>query len=327
MQTWRSGLALALLSVLNFVQPAVSDTWPQKPVKIVVPYAAGGNTDIIARIVAQRFSDVFRQQFIIENRPSGSGTIGAEAVARSPADGYTLLLAAVSQIAIAPAMTKTSYDASKDFAPISNIGTNPFVMAIHPSIPAHTMADFVDYVRKQPNQVPYVSTGMGSMVHLSTALFAKRAGLDMIPVSYKGGGGAPMSDLIAGHIKIYFANLSVAVPYAASGAVRLLAVSSEKRAPQVPDIPTMIESGFPGFKTLTWNGLLAPAGTPNEIVARLAAETARAVKDPQIAERLTTEGIDALGSTPEEFAATIATDIALWKDAIKAVGLQDAELK
>jgi tripartite-type tricarboxylate transporter receptor subunit TctC len=319
-------MALAILAAVvgfSFAQPAQSQGWPQRPVRIIVPYAAGGNTDIIARIIAQRLGEVFGQQFVVENRPSGSGAVGAEAAARSPADGYTLLVAALSQIAIVPAMMKTSYDPVKSFAPISNIGTNPFVLAVHPSIPANTVAEFVDYARRQPDKLAYVSTGPGTMVHLSTVLFLQRAGLEMIPVNYKGGGAAPLTDVLAGHVKVYFANSSVVVPHAASGALRLLAISSEKRAPQIPDVPTMVESGFPGFKALTWNGLFAPAGTPKEIVDRIAKEVARAVQDPKLAERLVSNGVDPLGNSPEEFAAMIAADIAFWGEAVKIAGLEE----
>ena len=235
----------------------------------------------------------------------------AEAVARAPADGYTLLMAAVSQIAIVPAMMKTSYDPVKDFAPISNIGTNPFVLVVHPSLPVNTVAELINYARRQPDKLTYASSGAGSMVHLSMALFLKRAKLEMIPVSYKGG-AVPLADVIGGHVNAYFANLSVVVPYAKSGALRFLAVSSERRTPQLPDVPTLSESGFPGFKSLTWNGLLAPAGTPKDIIVRVAQEVSRAVKDPMIAARLANEGIDPLGNSPEEFATMIAADIAFW---------------
>jgi tripartite-type tricarboxylate transporter receptor subunit TctC len=318
-------LWLALVAVVTSVasaQPAQSQAWPQRPVKIFVPFAAGGNTDVIARMVAQRLGEAFGQQFVVENRPGASGTRAAEAVARSPADGYTLFVTAVSAIAIVPAMTKTSYDPVKDFAPISAIGTNPFVLVVHPSMPVNTLSEFVGYVRSQPNKLSYVLAGIGGVSHLSMALFLKQAGLDLIPVTYSVGGLAPLTDVIAGHVPIYLAPLSDAVPHATSGALRLLAVSSEKRAPQIPNVPTFMESGFPGFKTLTWNGLLAPAGTPKEIIDRIAKEIASAVKDPKFIERLDAFGVDPLGNTPEEFAAMIAADIPFWAEAAKIAGVE-----
>jgi len=297
--------------------------YPIRPIRLVIPFAPGGNTDSIARIVAQRLSEAFGQQFVVENRPGAGGAIAAEAVARSPADGYTLFVAALPQIAVVPAMIKTSYDPVKDFVPISIVGTNPFALIVHPRIPANTLAEFVDYVRRQPDKLAYVSPGVGSLAHLSMALFLQRAGLDMTPVSYKGGGAGPLADLIAGHVPIYFTNLSDVVSHVTSGTVRPLAVSSEKRAPQIPDVPTLIESGFPGFKILTWNGLMAPAGTPKGIVDRIATEVALAVKDPKFSERLAGIGVDPLGNTPEEFAATIAEDILLWGEAVKSAGARE----
>jgi tripartite-type tricarboxylate transporter receptor subunit TctC len=325
MRTLRLWLALvAVLTGVASAQPAQSQAWPQRPVRIVVAYAAGGNTDIIARIIAQRLGEVFGHQFVVENRPGAAGAIAADAVARSPADGYTLFMASLGEIAIVPAVTKTSYDPLKDFAPISNIGTNPFVMVVHPSIPANNVAEFVNFARASPDQLSYSVAGLGSLSHLSMVLFQKRAGLDMIPVMYRGG-TAPLTDVIAGHVKIFFANLSVVVPYATSGALRLLAVTSEKRATQIPNVPTFIESGFPGFKTLLWTGLMAPAGTPKEIIDRIAKEVALAVRDPKIVERLVSVGVDPLGNSPQEFAATIAADIGLWTEAAKIAGVQEAK--
>jgi tripartite-type tricarboxylate transporter receptor subunit TctC len=325
MRTLRLWLALvAVLTGVASAQPAQSQAWPQRPVRIMVAYAAGGNTDIIARIIAQRLGEVFGHQFVVENRPGAAGAIAADAVARSPADGYTLFMASLGEIAIVPAVTKTSYDPLKDFAPISNIGTNPFVLVVHPSIPANNVAEFVNFARASPDQLSYSVAGLGSLSHLSMVLFQKRAGLDMIPVMYRGG-TAPLTDVIAGHVKIFFANLSVVVPYATSGALRLLAVTSEKRATQIPNVPTFIESGFPGFKTLLWTGLMAPAGTPKEIIDRIAKEVALAVRDPKIVERLVSVGVDPLGNSPQEFAATIAADIGLWTEAAKIAGVQEVK--
>jgi len=317
-----SRTSFAVLAILALVQPARPQGWPERPVRIVVPFAAGGNGDIIARIIAQHLGEGFAQQFIVEDHPGASGTIAAELVARSAPDGHTLLMGNVPAIAVAPALGRLAYDPSKDFAPISNIGTNPFVLVVHPSIPANTAREFVAYVRKQPNKVTYAASGVGSLTHLLMALFAKRADLELIPVMYKGG-AAPLTDVLAGHVKAYFANLSTAVPHARSDALRLLAVTSEDRAPQIPDVPTFGEAGFAQFTALTWNGLLAPAATPKAIVDRLAAEVARGVHTPQLARRLIDNGYEPLGNTPDEFAATIAADIALWAEAVKIAGVQD----
>jgi tripartite-type tricarboxylate transporter receptor subunit TctC len=190
-------------------------------------------------------------------------------------------------------------------------------------MPVNTLAEFVDYARRQPNKLSYVRSGVGGVGHLSMAMFLKRAELDMVPVTYSVGGAASMTDVIAGHVPIFLSTLSEAVPHATSGALRLLAVSSEGRAPQIPDIPTFNEAGFPGFKALSWNGLLAPAGTPREIIDRIAKEVASAAKDPKFIERLDSFGVDPLGNTPEEFAAMIAADIPFWAEAVKIANVQE----
>lgn len=309
------------LITLGQIGSAHAQAWPQRPVKVIVPFAAGGNTDGIARLICQHLSEVFGQQFVVENRAGAGGAIAAEFVARSPADGYTLFVSALPQIAIVPVMTKVPYDPVKDFVPISNIATNPFVLAVHPGMPVKSVAEFVEYVRARPNHLSYASAGVGSVTHLSMALFLKMAGLDMIHLAYKGNAPA-MSDVIAGHVLAMFTNLSDALPQSAAGTIRLLAVSGEARVAQIPDVPTVRESGFPQFKTLTWNGVMAPRGMPPAIIASLAGEVARAVKDPKIVERFASYGVDPLGSSPEQFAATIASDMTLWADAVNAAGVK-----
>jgi tripartite-type tricarboxylate transporter receptor subunit TctC len=308
------------LPVFFDVPAALAQSWPQRPGKILVPFAAGGNTDSIARLIGQWLSQRTGQQFVVENRPGANGTIAAEAVARSTADGYTLFMAALPQIAIFPAMTKVPYDPVKDFMPISNIGSNPFALIVNPDLPTKTLQEFVAYVRAQKENVPYASGGTGSLSHLSMVLLLKRAGLEMTHIPYKGGGPA-VADIIAGHVNIYFANLSEALPQAKAGNVRVIAVSSEQRTPQLPDVPTVAEQGYPGFRTVTWNGLMAPAGTPPDIISRVATEVGAAVKDPTIKERLGTYGVDPVGDEPDHFAETIKADIIMWSQAIKLAGV------
>src|SRR5262245_27450789 len=269
----------AALAAAGATSPAVAQAYPQRPVRVIVAFAPGGNSDSIARIACQRLSDTLGQSFVVENRGGAGGTIGASEAARAAPDGYTLFAAATPQMAITPHMQKVAYDPLKDFAPITNVGSNPFVLSVNAKLPIKSVADFVDYVRKRPGQVTFGSGGVGTLNHLSMMLFAKLAGIDITHVPYKGGGPA-MADLIAGHINAMFANLSDALGQAGAGTIRLLAVSSEKRAKQIPDVPTVIESGFPTFKTTTWNGLVAPLGTPKDIIARIAAEVARASHDP-----------------------------------------------
>ncbi|HET7022646.1 MAG TPA: tripartite tricarboxylate transporter substrate binding protein [Xanthobacteraceae bacterium] len=300
---------------------AQAQVWPQRPVRVIVPYAAGGNSDGMARMVAQRLGDAFGQTFIVENRLGANGAIATEAVARSAADGYTLLWAVTPPVAISPALTKVNYHPIKDFAPISAVAVNAFVLVVNKSFPPKTVAEFIAYVREQPNKLAYSESGVGSLTHLTMALFLKRAGLQMTNVSYRGNAPA-LTDVVAGHLPTMFSSIADAIPQAAAGAIRLLAVSGKERAPQLPDVPTVAESGFPGFNVLTWNGLMAPAGTPEGVVDKIAAEIGHSVKDPQFAARLDEYGVDPLGNTPAEFRAMVVADTDLWAETVQSLGLK-----
>jgi tripartite-type tricarboxylate transporter receptor subunit TctC len=312
-------VSVVFLAVV-LVGTAHAQVWPEKPVRILVPYAAGGHSDGIARIVAQRLGDKLGQTFIVENRVGANGALASDAVARSTPDGYTLLWAVTPPMAIGPAMAKVAYDPVRDFAPISVVGSNAFVLLVNKDFPAKSVAELIAYVRAQPQKMAYAEGSAGSLTHLAMALFLRRAGLEMTNVSYRGNAPA-LTDVIAGHLQIMFSNVSDALPQAASGAVRLLAVSSDQRAPQIPNVPTVAESGFPGFNVLTWNGLVAPAGTPKAVVDLLAKEITVAARDPKFIERLESYGVDPVGNTPAEFAKTIVADVALWADAVKMTGL------
>jgi len=314
---------LAGFAVLLATATAQAQTldWPQRPVRVIVPFAAGGNIDVIARLTCQRMGEVFGQSFVVENRVGGNGTIAAEAVARAPPDGYTLFWGGPAVISIFPAITKAAYDPVKDFKPISVIGVNPQVLVVNAKLPIENVAAFTAYVKREPQRLPYAGGGgQGSLSNLLMALFLKRAGLEMTSVSYRGTAPA-MTDLVAGHIPTMFVPLSEALPQAQAGNIRMLGVSSAKRATQAPEVPTIAESGFPGFHGESWNGVLAPAATPDGIVNRIAAEFARAAKEPKFAERLDREGVDPLGSSPAETAKFIAADMALWAEAVKIAGV------
>jgi tripartite-type tricarboxylate transporter receptor subunit TctC len=300
---------------------AHAQDWPNKPVRILVPYAAGGSADGQARIVALRFSEAFGQQFVVENRTGAGGAIAVEAAVRSPADGYTLLWGVQPQIVILPAINTVPYDAVKDLAPVSVLGTNPFVLVVNGKLPVKSTADFVSYAREQGKPISYGTSGVGSIAHLAMALFAKRANLSMTAVHYRGNAPA-LSDVIAGHVPAMFATLADALPHAADTNVRLLAVTGDKRAPQLPQVPTIAESGYPGYNVITWNGVMAPAGTPKPIIDKMARELAAAVKDAKFAEKVTAFGVDPLGNTPAEFAALIAREIPQWKEAVALAGVK-----
>jgi tripartite-type tricarboxylate transporter receptor subunit TctC len=327
---WRKALtAIITIAVIAAVGAALlgratqaqAQLWPQRPVRIIVPYTAGGNSDGMARMVAQRLGDAFGQTFVVENRLGANGAIATEAVARSGADGYTLLWAVTPPVSINPALMKVNYDPIKDFAPISAVAVNAFVLVVNKSFPPKTVAEFIAYVRAQPNKLSYSESGVGSLTHLTMALFLKRAGLQMTNVSYRGNAPA-LTDVVAGHLPAMFSSIADAIPQAAAGSIRLLAVSSKERAPQLPDIPTVAESGFPGFNVLTWNGLMAPAGTPKDVVDKIATEIGHSVKDPQFAARLDQYGVDPLGNTPAEFRAMVAADTALWAETVQSLGLK-----
>jgi len=316
----RSICALMALAATLFGTAARSETWPARPVKILVPYAPGGNTDGNARVISAALTQAFGQQFLVDNRPGANGAIAAELVARSAPDGYTLFMAALPQIAIFPALTKTSYDPVNDFTPINEVSVNPFVIVVNSKLmPVKSLAEFVSYIKARPGQLVYASAGIGSLSQLSMVLFLKAAGLEMQHAAYKGGAPA-LTDVVAGQVPTYFANLSEALPHSQSDTVKLLAVSSKKRVAQLPNVPTVAESGYPNFETITWNGLLGPARLPKEIVDKISAQVQKDIKDPKLIERFASYGVDPVGAGPDAFAKQIKADIAQWAEAVKISG-------
>ncbi|HEX9398205.1 MAG TPA: tripartite tricarboxylate transporter substrate binding protein [Burkholderiales bacterium] len=310
---------LLVLAALSF--SAHGQQWPQKPVKVIVPFPPGGVTDAVARIAADWLTQRLGQPVVAENRPGASGAIAAELVARAEPDGYTLLTAAAPQLAIVPHVQKISYDPVKDFVPISIIGTNPFALGCNEKLPVTSLKELADYARARPGALSYASPGSGTVGHLTMELWLARAGLKMEAVLYKGGGQA-VADMIAGHVPCYFGNLNELIPHAGSGRVRILATSGVQRAPQLPNVPTVAEQGYPGFRTLTWNGIVAPAATPREIVERIAHELAAACKDAGFAARLDRIGVDPVCGGPAEFAQAIREDLLIWKEAVQAAGIK-----
>ena len=251
---------------------AQASEWPSRPITAVVPYAAGGNTDTMARIVGERLGTKLGQPVIIENIAGASGAIGAARVAHAPADGHTLLFGAASQLIIAPLVQKVNYDPQKDFVPVSIFGAGPYILGVKPSLPASTFQEFIAYAKSNPGKLNYASAGPGGIIHLTTALLGARAGIDMVHVPYKSGAPA-LNGLLTGEIDVYFGNASELLQQASSGRVRLLAVSSAARLPQLPDMPTVGEF-YPGFRVTSWNGFLAPAGTPQAVIRLLARKRA-----------------------------------------------------
>jgi tripartite-type tricarboxylate transporter receptor subunit TctC len=290
-------------------------------VTVIVPFAAGGSTDGIARSIAQWLSDNLGQQFVVENRAGAGGAIAAELAARAPADGYTLFVASLPQIAIVPAISKTRYDPVKDFVPISVIGTNPFVLAVNKDVPVKTIAEFVAYVRAQPQPLSYASAGVGSLTHLSMALFLKLAGIDMVHVPYKSTPAA-LQDTMAGHVQMCFADPVTSLPQVKAGTVRCLGVGSRGRYKLTPDIPTLIEQGIPDFELMTWTGVMMPAGVPPAVFTTLRDAVVKTISEPAYVERQAQGGSEITPCTPDEMRRIQFAEIELYREMMKIAGIE-----
>ena len=311
--------ALLLVAVSPLVTHlATAQAYPAKPIRLVVGLAPGGATDIMARTLAPALGEELGQPVVVDNRPGAAGSIGAASAAKAPPDGYTLFFAASPQFSL-PLVQKVNFDPYKDFVPISVVGTNAFVLGVHVSVPGSTLKEFVEYVKARPAQLNYASAGAGTTTHLTAALFLHRAELRMTHVPYKGGAQA-VADLVGGQVQMYFGNASELMPHAKGGKIRLLGVSSAQRTPQLPEVPAIAET-YAGFNTGTWNGFLAPTGTPQSVVDRLAQEVAKVVREPATAERLYKIGVEALGNTPAQFADSLRREAPIWRDAVKAAGI------
>jgi len=304
--------------LVSGVPSARATDWPAKPVTVVVGYAAGGNTDVMARMASKKLSEDLKQSFVVENRIGAGGALAAAYVAQAAPDGYTLFFAAAPQIAIVPQLQKVNYDPNKDFVPVSVFGTGPFILGINSSIPARTIAEFVAYAKTR--KINYGSSGVGSVAHLAGALFVNRAGLDAVHVPFRGSGQVTAA-LLGGQIDMFFGNASDLVPQVESGKVTLLGVATPQRMKQLPNVPTIGET-YPSTSLESWNGFLAPAKTPPEIIDKLAKHVIAAARDPATAAQLAALGIEANGTTPEEFMAQISREQPQFDDAIKAAKLQ-----
>ena len=301
--------------------PALAE-YPDKPVKIIVPYPPAGTTDILARMIAQRLSERMKQPFVIENRPGAGGAIGSVAVAKSPADGYTLLMATVNSHGINSALFKNlPYDAVKDFAPITIVGSTPNVLMVNPSVPAKTLAELLALARAKPGGLNFGSTSQGGSPHMSGELLKSMTGVDIAHIPYKGA-GPMLIDLIGGQVQLGFDNLPSSIGHIRSGKLRAIAVTTAKRFPGAPEIPTMAESGVPGYEVSAWFGLLAPAGTPKPVIDALYTNIAAILKRPEVVKQLFDLGAEPGGNTPEAYARQIAADVEKWKKVVAATGVK-----
>ena len=295
--------------------------YPVKPIRIIVAYTPAGTTDILARAIGQRFTETWKQPVIVDNRPGANGNIGTEVAAKAPADGYTLLMATAGTHGVNPGLyPKLPYDAVKDFAPISLAAVVPNILVVNNTLPVKNVQELVTYAKKNPGKLSFGSPGIGSTGHLSAELFKTLAGIDMVHVAYKG--SAPtLQDLMGGQVQVVIDNIPPYLPHVKAGKIRALAVTPAKRSPAAPDLPTMAEAGIKGYDAASWFGLLAPAGTPPEIVGQLSEETRRILSMPDVREKLLSLGAQPAGSTPDEFARFIDAEIAKWNRVIRSANV------
>ena len=298
-----------------FAQPQ----YPVKPLRLIVPYPPGGGTDTLARLLVQKLSEALGQQVVLDNRPGAGANIGVEAAAKSPPDGYTLLLATIANAISASLYTKLNYDLVKDFSSVTLLATTPHMLVVHPSVPARSVKEFVALATARPQQLAYSSSGSGTPSHLAGELFASMTGVRLVHVPYKGGGPSVIA-LLSGEVSVGFATMPSVIPHVKAGKLRALAVTTAQRSPSFPQLPTISEAGVPGYDAGSWYGLLVPAGTPKEVVARLNAETVKLLKLPEVKERLDSAGFEVLVSTPEEYAAFTRNEIEKWAKVVKASG-------
>jgi tripartite-type tricarboxylate transporter receptor subunit TctC len=294
--------------------------YPSRPVKIVVPSPPGGGTDIVARVLAQHFSKALGQTFFVENKPGAGNMIGIEAVARSPGDGYTLLMVASTLALNSVLFKKVPYDPVRDFAPITLAATAPNVLIVHPSLPAQSLAEFIALAKRKPGALSYGTPGIGTSPHLSMELLKSMAGIDLQHVPYRGTAAA-VTDLIGGQIAATFANALTAKPQVDAGRVRALAITGPKRIEALPNVPPVAEAGVPGYEAMQWYGLLAPAGTPAPIVARLNTEALKALQSDEMKEKLAADGAEPVGTSAEEFAALIRSELEKWTRVARAADI------
>jgi tripartite-type tricarboxylate transporter receptor subunit TctC len=295
--------------------------YPSKPVRMIVPLAPGGGSDIVGRIVAQALTGVWGQTVVVDNRPGAGTTVGTSIAAKAQADGHTLLVSS-SSVAISPALYKDlAYDVRRDLAGVTLIASQPSVLAVHPSVPVVSVAELIVLAKSRPGKLPYASAGTGSATHLGTELLKHSAGIDLLHVPYKSAGLATTA-LLSGEAQVLLTNMASVLPHLQSGRVKALGISSAKRSPLAPDLPTIAEAGVPGFEYATWYGMLVPAGTPRPIIERIQGDTAKSIQSPQVRERFTGQGLEVYGTTPAEFQAYLGAELAKWDRLVREASVR-----
>ena len=315
-------LASAMALVFASAAGAFAQSWPAKPIRLIVCYAPGGVTDVIARLVAQPLSEALGQSIVVENKPGANGVIGSEIVAGSAPDGYTLLMYVDGNTVLPSIMKKLPFEPLKAFAPITVLGRGSHVIVAHPTLPVHSLGELIAYARKHPGELSYASPGLASPQSLSLEAIKKASGIDIVHIPYKGGGQA-IADVASGQVKLGVLGMAPSLPHIKSGALLALAVTGAKRSPLLPDVPTVAEAALPGFETVQWQGMAAPAGTPPQIIGRIHDELVRIMATPAVIERLKSIGMDnSTSPTPDDFRRTIESDLARWPAVVQAAGIQ-----
>jgi tripartite-type tricarboxylate transporter receptor subunit TctC len=315
-----AAIPAAAVAVLTAAASAAEPAYPARPVRVIAPSSPGSGIDFVGRTVSLGLTESIGQQFIVDNRAGAGGNIAAEVTAKAAPDGYTLFLATSTHVINVSLYSKLSYDIVKEFAPVSRLTNGFYVIVVHPSVPAKNVKELIALARAKPGQLNFASAGNGNATHLAGELFKSIAQVDLVHVPYKGTGPA-LVDLVGGQVQIMFSNFTAALPHIKSGKLRALAVTGEQRTPSAPEIPTVIESGLKGYTVTSWYGLVAPAHTPQPVVAKLNSEIAKVLKQPGIKDRLAGDGAEPSSNTPAEFAALIKTELAKWERVIKSAGL------
>jgi len=316
------GIAGVAIAPRLFAQADAAADYPSRPIRLIIPFAAGGGTDIVGRTIAQRLSDAWKQPVVVDNRAGGNGTIGASAVAQSAPDGYTLaMITASHSVNVTLQGTKHPYDLLKDFAPVSQVTTQPYVLVVNPGLPVKSVGDLIALAKSKPGKLTYGSSGIGGTSHLAGALFCSLAEIEMTHVPYRGGEPA-MMDVMTGQIDMLFSTRLQSRALVEAGKLRPLAVTTAARSPAMPELPTMKEAGVPGYEIAGWYGVLAPAATPAAIVTKLNREIVRIVHLPEVTEKMAADGSEPVGSTPAQFAAHIKSEVDKWRELIRKTGIR-----
>ncbi|MSP87746.1 MAG: tripartite tricarboxylate transporter substrate binding protein [Alphaproteobacteria bacterium] len=313
--------SIAAILAATLTPPVSAQTYPTKSIRMIVPFPPGGPADLLGRLVGQKLQEAWGQPVVADNRAGAGGNIGMEAAARAPGDGYTLVVAPAGNLTVVPHIQKLSFDVTKDLAPITLLATVTNVLVVHPSIPAANMAELIQHAKARPGTLSYATPGAGSQAHLAGEFLKIMAGIDLLHVPYRGTGPA-LNDLLGGQVSMMFSQLSSALPHVQAGKLRALGIASLKRSPVMPALPTVAEQNLAGFEAVSWYALMASAGTPADIIAKLHGEVARALKQPDVVEKLTALGADPVGGSPGELADLIRTESARWAKVVK-----DANIK